>query len=66
MNGNRKDYLEELGAKELDKVPFDNLKEKMNKETIPKIVRSIKRNEHLVAEMRVSPTSTSKRKSERD
>ena len=62
MRDYRNDYLKEVGAKELDKEALEQLKQKMEEETIPEIIRKIKRNQQLVAEMRVSPISPAKRK----
>ena len=62
MKDHRYDYLKEVDAKELEKEVFEKLKQNMYEETIPEIVRKIKRNQQLVAEMRISPTSPVKKK----
>ena len=65
MNEKLKDYLDSRGATPLDASVVDDFKKKMSEGTIPQIVKNIKQSEQLVAEMRFSPTATSKQKTKR-
>ena len=66
MNEKLRDYLDSRGATPLDASVVDDFKKKMCEGTIPQIVKNIKQSEQLVAEMRFSPTATSKQKTKRD
>ena len=66
VNEKLKDYLDSRGATPLDASVVDDFKKKMSEGTIPQIVKNIKQSEQLVAEMRFSPTATSKQKTKRD
>ena len=66
MNKKLKDYLVNRGATALDARVLKDFKQKMNEKTIPQIVENIKQSEQLVAEMRISPTSTSQQKKKSD
>ena len=66
MNERLKDYLAKRGAKPLDSSVLEKYADTMIKSTIPQIVEDIKQNEQLAAELRLSPTSTSRWKKKRD
>ena len=66
VNEKLKDYLDSRGATPLDTRVVDDFKKKMSEGTIPQIVKNIKQSEQLVAEIRFSPTATSRQKTKRD
>ena len=62
MNKRLKDYLSKRGAKPLDASVIENYTKTMRESTVPEIIKDIKQNERLSAELRFLPTTTAKRK----
>lgn len=61
MNKRLNDYLDKRDAKPLDEHVVEKYTAAMKNETIPQIVKDIKRNEELAAELRFSPGTASRR-----
>ena len=55
MSDKQKGKLDSRGTASNDDAFVHDFQKKMNEETIPAIIKDIKRNEQLVSEMRFSP-----------
>ena len=66
MDNQLKKYLAKCGAKPLDPSVLESYVATMTESVIPRIVDEIKQSEQLAAELRFSPSTTSRSKGKRD